>query len=203
MADDILTAWERWRAGDARAWFDVEEMVLPAVQEILGHIRRTLDARLQSGIDGVGIADVASRRLLAGVSRNDSGCRSDSDTVTTILDTVVGVFLSERSDRDTEIRWADAAGIFRKDDNVEASLDSTGANAMHSLAVWIKWLYSGMRGVHPKAIEILSLRAQGYEVREIAQRLDMGRWLIKRIINDIRTSLDKTSGLLEMSTARE
>jgi hypothetical protein len=57
------------------------------------------------------------------------------------------------------------------------------------LAAWLLRLRTMLATVHPKAMEIVCLRLEGYRSRDIAERLDLGLRLSKRISRDMVAAL--------------
>jgi hypothetical protein len=59
------------------------------------------------------------------------------------------------------------------------------------LAAWLERTCAVVRGVDPQALEILTLRLEGYGVREAAQRLGLGLRLVQRVVADLRNAWSK------------
>jgi hypothetical protein len=57
-----------------------------------------------------------------------------------------------------------------------------------TLDAWLDRFYLAARTVDPQAVEILGLRLDGFEDREIAAKLDLGPRLVRRIIRDVACS---------------
>lgn len=53
------------------------------------------------------------------------------------------------------------------------------------LAAWLDGFFSAMRELDPRAIEITGLRLEGFGDREIAERMETGLRLVKRIRREI------------------
>ena len=62
---------------------------------------------------------------------------------------------------------------------------SAGAASVES---WLDRFYAAARVVDPQAIEIVGLRLEGFDDREIADRLSLGPRLVRRILRDIACS---------------
>jgi hypothetical protein len=55
-----------------------------------------------------------------------------------------------------------------------------------SLANWLQHVNLVFQAIHPAAIDILGLRLEGHEDREIAERVGLGLRLVRRILQDMR-----------------
>jgi hypothetical protein len=59
----------------------------------------------------------------------------------------------------------------------------------HPLATWLDALYETARHTHPRAIDVLALRVEGWDDREIARKLGLGLRLTVRIRIDLVVAL--------------
>jgi hypothetical protein len=154
------------QAGDGRARGDLEETLRPLLQEMLARLRRYRDTPLQDGIDSAGIVQAALRLFSAGPSAAGPGHFPDLKSVQFVLDGLV----------------ARALGA--------GPLDRAGSNGA-GLAGWLEHLHATLRAVHPAAVEMVGLRVEGCQDREIAERLGLGLRLLKRILRDLRAAWDQ------------
>jgi hypothetical protein len=168
------------QAGDRRARRELEEKLQPLLQEMLARLRRYRDMPLQDGIDGAGIVQAALRSLSAGPSAAESSHLPDLGVVKVILDGLIERALGDEGHSQEGERSVPAAG----------RLDGAGGNGA-GLAVWLEHLHAALRGAHPAAVEIVGLRVEGCQDREIAQRLGLGLRLVRRIIRDLRPAWEQ------------
>ena len=153
----------------------LEEELRPLLNVLLAHVRRARETPLQFGIDSEEIVGVTLKTLGTDLIINRWG---GWWIVTMALDKLIDRSLhEERMDclalqHSQHIQSVTGPGI---DDS----------NTSHPLAKWLDCIYTAMTIVQPRAIEILALRLEGFDDRDIAQRLGMGLRLVKRIIEDM------------------
>ncbi|MEW6304789.1 MAG: hypothetical protein AB1705_15045 [Verrucomicrobiota bacterium] len=168
---------------------DIEVRVASLLRELLAEARRSGDTPLQFGIDAPEIAHNA----LANLQTNDPTVASTADwpLLRAGLETLVNRYLQEELPRPGDEGPCPPPGREWPTAMAEAS---SPVNGFHPLTQWLEHLYRTLRGVHPRAIDILALRAEGYTDRDIAERLGMGLRLVKRILQDLRASRATTRG---------
>jgi hypothetical protein len=165
---------------------NLEVELHPLLQALLAHVRRARQTPLQFGIDSEGIVAAALKDL--GSSEGRSGPWEDGPIVTAALNKLVDRFLqNEPMSSVTEGRSPRLKPSTRR--------DSGDTNASHPLANWLDCLYTTMSDVQPRAIEILGLRVEGFQDRDIAERLGLGLRLVKHIIEDMRVHWSVAVGL--------
>jgi hypothetical protein len=173
------------------------------LQALLAQLRRARETPLQFGIDSEGIVDAALKDYFSG-ARGSSPWR-DWQVQTAMLDTLVAQFLQpEWSSRREEAH--SRFGMRQEESGVDQSLvpsaasvqergiEITDAVASHPLAVWLDRFYRVMTGVQPRAIDIVTLRVEGFQDRDIAERLELGLRLVRRIIQDMRVHWERVTG---------
>jgi ferredoxin len=60
-----------------------------------------------------------------------------------------------------------------------------GEDDARRLADWLERFHAECRAVDPRALEIVALRLEGRDLREIAERLGIGPRLVERILADL------------------
>jgi hypothetical protein len=78
---------------------------------------------------------------------------------------------------------ADDAGhrASASDDEIEAALRA-----------WVEGLATALREVHPRALEIVALRSEGFHELDVAQRVSFPLRLVRRIMRDVQTTWRRT-----------
>ncbi len=176
------------------AQLDLEEKCRMALKQILTHARRAPDTPLRFGIDSEGIIHAVLNDLYTAQAEEDAGSSPDWEMTKAVFDVLLKQALLDEPQR--------RAGLNRPLITEQPYPSINAANgvsgragvrvnkkAQHPLAVWLERFYTAMRGVHPDAIEIVSLRTEDFTSREIAQRLGIGLRLVMRITEDIRLTL--------------
>jgi hypothetical protein len=179
-----------------RAQWSTEQSLQPLLEALLGELRRARETPLQFGIDSDGIVSVALKVFLAGDAEDGLRARLDWQSATVALDRLVAQFLQPQPvcGRDALDDFESEAGTFSRVVGSNAP-DPPGGNApTHPLAVWLERFYTVMTEVQPRAVEIVTLRVNGFDVRDIAERLGLGLRLVKRIIQDMRTNWKLATG---------
>ena len=62
--------------------------------------------------------------------------------------------------------------------------ESPAGDVIPTLAAWFEQRHRTMGSVHPLALDVLALLIEGESPREVAERLDLGLRLIRRIVRD-------------------
>jgi len=132
---------------------------LPLLQRLLACLRRSRETPLQFEIDSAGIAAA----VLADFSPERA---KDAKRVVGALSALID-----------ECMRGDASG--------DVDCDRAAAS---SLVEWIDRFYRAMRSVHSAAIDILALRVEGFEARDIADRLNLGLRQVHSILREMRAS---------------
>jgi hypothetical protein len=145
---------------------------------------------LQFGIDSEAMVAAALRECKTSDEQPDR--TRDGPFATTVLDQLVARFLEPRGDdRDGEAGCNPGTGgaEFGMDQGAVATGSGLAAQAArHPLAVWLERLHAVMSAVQPRAVEIVALRVEGFRDRDIAERLGLGRRLVRRIVEDAGTN---------------
>lgn len=136
----------------------------PPPQEWLSLLQRMLSC-LRRSRDTLLQFEIDSKGIVATASADFSpGLASDAAQAAASLNALIAQFLD-----------SDGVG------------DSPAAEVA-SLAAWLDHFYKTMRAVHPSAIDIIALRVEGFEPREIAGRLRLGLRQVQSIMREMRTS---------------
>ncbi len=190
-----------WRQGDMRAEaeLDREEKLQPLLREILSRARRARETPLQFGLDSAEIVDAAVNDFLAGSADAELSQLQDWEMVEAVFDILI-----ERALRDDEahdgtehrspLTQQPRLGDSKVNEDAKAHADEPPEeNTQHPLVGWLKRSRALMQRVHPAAIQVVELRVNGYQNREIAERLGLGLRLVKRIVDDMRTSWERAT----------
>jgi hypothetical protein len=136
----------------------LREKWLPLLQRLLACLRRSRETPLQFEIDSASIVSAA-------LADHPSVRSSDAGDAIAALNQLVAGLLAD-----------DELPVLR----------SHGRNV--SLARWVDEFYRGMRSVHALAIDIIALRVEGFEPRDIAEKLGLGLRQVRSILREMRTS---------------
>lgn len=139
--------------------------------EMLASVRHTQDTPLYFGIDGHRVAAAALRTARARVGEDDPTLANTAALMSGIEDLA-------RQALDGTRPTASA----READDGAASL-------AYQLGEWMLRTHGRLREVHPLALDILGLLVEGDTAREVAEQLDFGLRLTRRIIADMRAAL--------------
>ncbi|MCI0626862.1 MAG: hypothetical protein L0387_35315 [Acidobacteria bacterium] len=190
--------------GGARLELSLKEKLYPLLQALLAQLRRSRETPLQFGIDSEGIVTAAMKDFLAGVTDEQPGQWRDWQLVTVALDELIAQFLephcsSRREEahlqfgiRNSEfgIDW----GLLRSVAPIEwRGTRTTNTASPHALVVWLERFYTVVREVQPRAIDIVGLRVEGFQDRDIAERLGLSLRLVKRIVQDMRVNWERVT----------
>lgn len=149
-------------------------------------IRSAGHTPLQFRIDSAAIVDAALKRLSNG---GLLGGLPEPAEAAAVLDSLVLDALAETPERRDLQSSPPRAG----EPAAEAAGPIDGA-AFRALAAWLERLYTGLRGVDPRAVEILGLRIEGLGDREIAEELELGLRLVRRLVLDMRAAVEPRAG---------
>ena len=170
----------------------------PVLQQMLTAVRRHCETPLLARFDSRGIVDAALTDTPDIVSRAMLGRLQDSLSVETVFDLLIQRALQDERKQKTSRNGAPEPRHLRSEEGAD---DSTGTRESESLdedthrrlALWLEKFYEVMQDVHPAAIEIVGLRVDGCQDREIAERLELGLRLVKRVVHDIRAVRKRTT----------
>ncbi len=197
MITNLLDVVNGWRQGNMRAEaeLDLEEKLQPLLREILSRARRARETPLQFGLDSAEIVDAAVNDCLAGSADVELSQLQDWEMVEGLFDMLIERALRDEGAHDgTEHRSPLAQQPRLGDSKVSEDADELPEeDTQHPLVGWLKRSRALMQRVHPAAIQIVELRVNGYQNREIADQLGLGLRLVKRIVDDLRTSWNRAT----------
>lgn len=153
-----------------RAGRIAEEQPQALLRAMLACLRRHRDTPLQDGIDRAGIVQAALRTVSASPCAPGSSHLADLESDLVLLDGLI-------------------AGSLRDEQSPPEPQPSAGRPdrpAGNDLAAWLEQLHAALHATHPAAVEVVALRVEGCQDREIAQRLGLGLRLVRRLIQDLR-----------------
>ena len=155
------------------------------MQAILTRLQRYRETPLDFEIDSFGIAVEAMNTLGSGLSEQ----LSDPNCLIGDLDRFVLQHLAVASPIDAVSCIIGAVSC----DGPPAALraDHTTLEPAHALARWIESFFHSMRAVDGEAIDLLLQRLQGWPLRSIAQRMNIGLRLTARILSELRQAWTK------------
>ena len=182
MSANPADALEQRRTSAGRG--DLDEKLAPALQEMIAGIRRHRETPLLAGFDSFGIVDAAVQSLLVANPDLELDHLRDWKAVKTIFNRLVLAALLDDLNPSEETRGLsnNATG-----GNTQPPAREQGnGQAIHPWAGWLEHFHSVMQEVHPKAIEIISLRVEGFQNREIAERVELTRRIVGRIVHDMQ-----------------
>jgi hypothetical protein len=144
----------------SRATPNREEALQPLLLAILSRLRRFRDTPLRFGINNQEIAAAAWNEFIIGLPEKERSEWQDQNHIGFLLTTKVLHLLSPESPPDSK-------------------------NTNQSLADWISQLYCVLRETDDRAVEIMELRVDGLQARDIAEQLNLGLRLVKRILHQM------------------
>jgi hypothetical protein len=144
----------------SRATPNREEALQPLLLAILTRLRRFRDTPLRFGINSQEIASAAWNEFIISLPEKYRNEWQDQNNVDFLLTTQVLHLLSPESPPDSKI-------------------------TNQSLADWITHLYRVLRESDDRAVEIMELRVDGLQARDIAEQLNLGLRLVKRILHQM------------------
>ncbi len=190
---------KRKPAGDARDEPLPAEKFLPLLQAVLARVRRARDTPLQFGIDSEEIVSAALREFHDGLAGAQLVRWQDWLSVKKGFHQLVTRSLqAERAEPEAAEPLPAASQSPPENGAVKVAtaddLDSFEKNAAHPLADWLDQFHTVMSEIQPRAIEIVTLRVEGFQDRDIAERLGLGLRLVRRIVRDLRASWEAVTG---------
>ncbi len=138
--------------------------------EMLGRVRHSQDTPLYFGIDGHRIARAALARVVAGLAEDDSTLASAPHVMARIEELIRAAL---------EVPACEGQGH---------QPNPTSETLQSQLGEWMLATHQRMRLIHPMALDILGLRVAGESTRVIAEQLDFGLRLTRRILADMRAA---------------
>jgi hypothetical protein len=151
--------------------FDTEA-ALPLLQRMLFLVRRSRETPLQFEIDSHGIAAAALDEFGGGSLFQHGRLAQDLGILNELIHQVLG---GEDEPPTADVRSTSGPAPFGQ-----------CPAGVHSIAAWLEQLYRVTRAIHPQAIDVLALRLQGFEPRDIAERLDLGGKLVQRVLSEVQ-----------------
>ena len=153
------------------------EPILVLLRALLAQLRRSRQTPLQFGIDSEGIVAAALKQFFASAAGNDLRPCQDWQFATAVLDELVAQFLQPGC-RSLLTSAPTTRGCDAQTEDIASP---------RPLAIWLERFYTVMTEVQPRALDIAALRVEGLEDRDIAERLELGLRLVKRIVQDMRS----------------
>jgi hypothetical protein len=194
MTKNLKHAVDDWPMATRPAQLDLDERWQPVLKQILTSAQRAPDTPLRFGIDSEEIVAAALKSFSMGEAAEDARCSQDWTIVSSVFESLLKRGLVDEPAWRAEAEQRPLARqtpVSRHGGNGDAPGNGARSNGrgLHPLAAWLEQFYGRVRGVHPRAIEIVALRMEEYTSREIAQRLGIGLRLVHRIIEDARLAL--------------
>lgn len=150
-----------------RADLSPDEQMRLLLAEMLASVRHTQDTPLYFGVDGHRIAAAALRTAHARVDADDPTLANAAVLMSGIEDLA-----------------RQALGSVRPTVRAREADDGT-APLVHQLGEWMLRTHGRMREVHPLALDVLGHLVEGDTAREVAEQLDLGLRLTRRLIADM------------------
>lgn len=176
--------------GKESACAGLETNLQPLLQEMLVGVRRHRETALLAGFNGLGIVTAALCSISSLFPRSTYSFLGDVDTVNDYFNQVILQTLRDQSDQlDTGICLP-----LLPHTSPAVVDDKHNERVAQWLAVWLEQFCSIMNEFHPQAIEVVILRGEGCDSRQVARRLGLTHRLVKRIVRDILQSYDDLKG---------
>lgn len=190
MTSGLRDVYNKSDMGNGHAGFVWVEQLKPLLLEMLAGVRRHRETTLLAGFDSRGIVAAALQSVSLVVPQSALNHLRDMDAVKASLRLVLKHTLQAQSEcaranpgeRHMEPGNAAHAGVARLRDE----------QVIQWLAVWLEIFCGVMNELHPKAIEVVMLRVEGCDNRQVARRLGLPLRLVKRVVHDIRLACDRT-----------
>lgn len=161
---------------------------MPLFEGMLSHLRRSRETPLQFEIDSQGIVTAVLIAVpLDGIPAHETSPEADWKTLKGALDSLAARFLREEY-ANGETIGRDHGSSGPPSDRLRHDDPGSPASLRGLLATWLERYYRLMREASPQAIDIAALRAEGYQDRDIAERLGLGLRLVRRIVREMRTN---------------
>ena len=158
--------------------------VQPLLQALLAHLLRARATPLQFGIDSERIVSAALQECLGDAAGSTEAGERDWKSVTTVLDDLVTEVLQPARPPCGRVNPGFGASLQQP---VATNLSSgdCGIKASHPFADWLDRFHAVMCERHPRAAEIVAMKVEGFEDRDVAERLKLGLRLVKQVAEDL------------------
>jgi len=150
------------------------EKIEALLLELLEPIRHSDDTLLHFEIDSQAIAKPVWENFVASLSREELRTWGNWEGIRSALSTLVGQTLD---------RPGDVAVPTSESEGFQATSDEA---TMPSLGAWFKRLVDMMQGVDQRTLQILALRIEGFDDRDISEQLGTGLRCIQRITGEMQ-----------------
>ena len=189
MSSQPCDVYSKQEVGNGRAGCAWAEQLTPLLQEMLAGVRRHRETALLAGFDSVGIATGALHSASILVPQAALSHLRDMQSVKNAFSLVLKQafrelpeHIGERGYRQHTVQTNSANATTGEPSNEQVA---------QWLAVWLEQFCAIMNDVHPKAVEVVMLRAEGCDDRQAARRLGLPLRLVKRIVCDIQQACDR------------
>jgi ATP/maltotriose-dependent transcriptional regulator MalT len=150
------------------------EKIEALLLELLEPIRHSDDTLLHFEIDSRAIAEPVWKNFVASLSREEIRQWENWELIRNALSNLV---------RQTLDRHSGGTAIPGIDEEFHPPSDET---TMPSLGAWFKRLVDLMQGIDQRTLQILALRIEGFNDRDISEQLGTGLRCIQRIAREMQ-----------------
>jgi hypothetical protein len=158
------------------------------LQQLLVELRRARDTQLQFQIDSPSIAMAVWNRFWPLLGDDERGTFSDGLMLCRGLDELLDRLL----DIGAEPGAGDDFGLEGRIALAERCRPAaTDAGPLPMLAMWFDAFCGAMRTANDSTIAAMALLVEGYDARDVAQQLDLGVRLVRRLAGQARALLSK------------
>jgi hypothetical protein len=157
------------------------------MQRLMAEARRLKDTPLQFQIDGPGIVLSVWEDIWPQLAMRDRTLLADGELLCASLDELLAEACAADDAPAALDDFFPRSRVNSAD--VEQPANSSSHNPLPRLAAWFDRGCAAIRFVHPQAIEVMSLRLEGYDARDIAERLGTGARLVRRLLAELRAGL--------------
>jgi DNA-directed RNA polymerase specialized sigma24 family protein len=155
------------------------------LQDVLACLRRHRDTPLQEVDEGPPLSGATLRALALKHFPQEWESHLGAVGLRSALNQLIDQVLNDgQSATAGECSWAPLIPA----DGMPQAASVTGEEIETALRAWIEGLWTALREVHPRAIEIVALRHDGFQERDIGERLALPLRLVHRIVRDVRTA---------------
>lgn len=168
----------------------MERLARSLLEQLLTRAARFQDTPLQFEIDSAGVALAAWSSFWPDVPPEDRHLLSDGKRLCAAVDGLVEQAFEEADARN--VANGQGLAVCGTASHVFVTRDAKSDSPLARISEWLDRLCGALRLAHPRALEVIRLRVEGYAARDIAIRLGTGVHLVRRILADARSAVERT-----------
>ena len=185
-AHAVTNAWNRWKAGDSGAQFELTYLLRGLMVELLRYVQTHRGAKFQAVIDSQAVLNDALCRLMTKAQQGRFADIRNRSDLRGKLYIIVKYVLRDEQRRYSAQRRSNP-GELHDFELLQELADGRAPDPGENLLEEIK---EKLRPIHKEAMNILERRLQGLTPAEIAAELGMGERNVQRIIRLMKDAVD-------------